>query len=74
MKRKGIATQLLERVCKDAADEGYDCVEAYPNKVYVNEFDGFMGPLELYEKMGFVMYNEHIGKYKECFIMRKTLG
>ena len=30
MKRKGIASQLLERVCKDAADDGFAFVEVYP--------------------------------------------
>lgn len=32
MQRKGIATKLLERVVKDAADEGFDFVESYVNK------------------------------------------
>ena len=35
MQRMGIATQLVERVCKDAAGEGFDYVEAYVNKEFV---------------------------------------
>jgi len=69
MKRKGIATKLLERVCKDAVDDGYDYVEAYPNKEFMNQFRDFMGPVELYKKMDFTLYDEK--EYK--FIMRKQL-
>ncbi|MGB8455283.1 MAG: GNAT family N-acetyltransferase [Anaerocolumna sp.] len=32
MKRQGIATQLLERVCKDAVQDGFDFLETYPYK------------------------------------------
>jgi GNAT superfamily N-acetyltransferase len=37
MKRQGIARQLLERVCQDAAQDGFDVVEAYPNKQFIDE-------------------------------------
>lgn len=44
MQRKGIATQLLKRVCKDAANEGFDFVEEMDNvagsKAAVIELDG----------------------------------
>ena len=33
MRRKGVATQLLERVCKDAVDDGFDFVEGYANAI-----------------------------------------
>ncbi|MDR1533063.1 MAG: GNAT family N-acetyltransferase [Clostridiales bacterium] len=69
MKRKGIATQLLERVCKDARDEGFDCVEAYPKKTFVNEFQDFMGPMELYKKFGFAVYDE----LEDIYVVRKPL-
>ena len=69
MKRKGIATRLLERVCKDATDDGFDFVEAYPNKEFIDVFHDFVGPLALYEKCGFV-----IGKETEHkIVMRKQL-
>lgn len=69
MKRSGIATQLLERVCKDAADDGYDIVEAYPNKKFVDVFQDFMGPIDLYKKCGFVVYDET----EQKIVMRKQL-
>lgn len=69
MKRKGIATKLLERVCKDAADDGYDYVEAYPHKTFINEFSDFMGPVELYKKYGFIIHEEKEHK----LVMRKLL-
>ena len=51
MRRQGIATQLLSRVCQDAADEGFDYIEAYPNKVYTNMYYDYVGPLGLYKKI-----------------------
>jgi len=67
MQRKGIATQLLKRVCKDAADEGFDFVEAYVNENQ-SALD-FRGPLAMYEKCGFTKYAEREGKV----VVRKTL-
>lgn len=32
MWRNGIAAQLLSQVCEDAIQDGYDCIEVYPNK------------------------------------------
>ena len=63
----GIAKKLLERVCEDAAADGFDCVEAYPNKAFSNT--SFMGTRSLYEKAGF---SEHavIGDF---VVMRKNL-
>ena len=51
VQRKGVAMRLLERVCKDAADDGFDFVEAYVNEVH-SAVD-FRGPLPMYEKCGF---------------------
>ena len=67
MQRKGVATRLLERVCKDAAYEGFDFVEAYVNKSIV-EHD-FRGPLAMYEKCGFIKYAEREDKA----VVRKAL-
>ncbi len=69
MKRKGVATQLLERVCKDAADDGFDFVEAYPNKRFINVFRDFMGPLEMYQKSGFTIQEE----MEDILVVRKHL-
>jgi GNAT superfamily N-acetyltransferase len=68
MKRKGIATKLLERVCKDAVNDGFDFVEAYPKKEFENDID-FLGPIEMYRKNGFVVFYET----EENYAVRKQL-
>lgn len=62
MQRKGIATQLVERVCKDAADEDFDYVEAYVNEKFTTPGDDFRGPLEMYLKCGFEKYAQREGR------------
>lgn len=69
MQRKGVATQLLERVIKDASDDGFDYVEAYIDKVVSDAGCDFRGPLKLYEKCGFSIYAEKDGKA----VVRKAL-
>ena len=49
-RRKGITKLLLERVCQDAVDDGFDYVEAYPLKEYTSEAKDFMGPADLFRK------------------------
>ena len=73
MKRKGIAAQLLERVSADAAADGFDYIEAYPSKRFVDEFRSFMGPLVLYERNGFVVCQEVKDKYTDIYVVRKQL-
>lgn len=53
MRRRGIAGMLLEKVCEDAGNDGFDAVEAYPIKEFINEQYDYMGPAKLYEKLGF---------------------
>ena len=67
--RAGIATKLLERVCQDAATEGFDFVEAYVNKDFTGTIHEFRGPLAMYEKCGFDIYAEQEGKV----VVRKAL-
>jgi GNAT superfamily N-acetyltransferase len=69
MRRKGITKQFLERVCQDAAQDGFDFVEVYPNKNYIDEAEDFMGPAELYIKSGFSVYHET----EQKLVMRKRL-
>ena len=69
MQRRGIATKLCERVCMDAAAEGFDFVEAYVNKVFIDEETDFRGPAKMYEKCGFIAYAENEDK----IVMRKKL-
>ena len=68
-KRKGIATQLLKRVCEDVANDGYDCVEAYPNKDFINVFRDFMGPADMYLRNGFTVFAE----FDDITVVRKSL-
>jgi GNAT superfamily N-acetyltransferase len=69
MKRKGIATMLLERVCQDAAQDGFTCVEGYPDKEPRDENIHFSGAAALYIKCGFTVHSETAGK----LVMRKSL-
>jgi len=69
MRRKGISALFLERVCEDAAREGFDFVEAYPDKEFIDEAAGFMGHVELYRKNGFSVHYET----EQKLVMRKRL-
>ena len=70
MRKKGIGTMFLEQICKDAAAEGYDYVEAYPR--HAGETDkpkDYNGPLKLYKKLGFEVHKT----YKYLNVVRKYL-
>lgn len=62
MQRKGVATQLLEQVCKDAAEEGFDFVEAYTNERNNHMDQTCRGPLSLYDRCGFDVCGEKDGR------------
>lgn len=52
MRGKGVASELLKSVCKDAKENSYNYIEAYPG---INE-DGsphYHGSYSMYEKQGF---------------------
>ena len=66
---KGIARALLNRVCADAAAEDYDRIEAYPVLREAREELDFTGPLQLYERAGFVRTAQH-GK---ILVVQKSL-
>ncbi|MBR4163317.1 MAG: GNAT family N-acetyltransferase [Solobacterium sp.] len=63
---KGIATQLLKRVCTDAQNQGYSFVEGYSTDK-TETVSAFTGPVHLYKKMGFTEYSQ-VGSAE---IMRK---
>jgi GNAT superfamily N-acetyltransferase len=69
MKRNGIAKQLLQYACQDAADDGYDYVEVYPEKESTDELKQFMGFVDMYKNMGFIIHAET----EQKFVMRKQL-
>ena len=56
--RKGVATRLLERVIKDATNDGFDLIETYPKTGFVSISRDFMGPAAMYKKFGFTVYLE----------------
>lgn len=58
MRRKGIATQLLKRICEDSSVEGFTYVEAYPGKAEKDIHRNYHGPYSLYEKCGFTLQKE----------------
>lgn len=70
MRGSGIAGLLLKRVCEDAAQDGFDFVEAYPNKEFINTEADCMGPVKLFEKLGFTASYEIAPK----LVMRKKLN
>ena len=59
----------MECRCQDAVDDGFDFIEAYPLKEYINEAKDFMGPAELFKKNGFTVHSETEDK----LVMRKLL-
>jgi ribosomal protein S18 acetylase RimI-like enzyme len=68
MRRQGIASQLLARVCQDAAEDGFDFLEAYPDKDTAKSED-FPGYTDMFKKLGFSLYHETNRK----LVMRKPL-
>lgn len=78
MRGKGVATALLRQVCADAEKDGFDFVEAYPNKDFINTEHDFMGPASIYEKLGFVPLYEvdagqQNGQLGQKLVVRKAL-
>lgn len=69
MQRMGVATKLLERVCHDAAADGFDYVEVYVNKDFTEGSDDFRGHPAMYEKCGFNIHAERESR----IVMRKAL-
>jgi GNAT superfamily N-acetyltransferase len=74
MRGKGIATELLNRVCFDAKAQGYTCLEAYPHLGESSTFVNHHGPYSLYEKAGFHLYKDINGSVIDGpVIVRKYL-
>ncbi len=70
MQRMGIAAALTERVCADAAADGFDCVEAYPQRAFVSVAGDFTGPAAMYRRLGFTV---HAQAEKDRVVVRKPL-
>ncbi len=67
--RQGVARRLLRAVCEDAKKDGFDYVEAYPQKDASIKWMQFMGFDELYKSEGF----EHYMELDDKFVVRKYL-
>jgi len=67
---KGIASQLLDRVCQDALADGYQYIEAYPHKGETDIYVNHHGPYTLYEKFGFDLHRH----MKRDSVVRKYLS
>lgn len=69
MRGQGIATAMLERAINDSKSDGYEFMEAYPNKEDTDMYYNYVGPLGLYKKFGFEPFTET----KWRLILRKKL-
>lgn len=67
--RQGVARRLLRAVCEDAGKDGFDYIEAYPQKDASIKSMQFMGFDELYKSEGF----EHYMELEDKFVVRKYL-
>ncbi len=65
---KGVAQSLLDRVCEDAAQDGYDCIEVYPfvDKQFEFQYHGTYG---MYVRNGFT----EIADLQYVKVMQKKL-
>jgi len=71
-RRQGVASALLDQVLRDAESEGYQAVVSFPiSRSERFEWD-YPGPLQMYEKAGFVKVSE--AQPDEVVVMRKELG
>lgn len=66
---KGVAQSLLDRICEDAAEDGYTYIEAYPFGDDKLEFQ-YHGTVRMYERNGFA----EAADLKYVKVMRKYLG
>ena len=69
IQRMGVATKMLEYICMDVLNDGYDFVEAYVNKNFDDVLNDFRGPLSMYQKCGFCIYSDKGGRV----VVRKQL-
>lgn len=66
---KGIASAFIERICQDGKLGGYVAVEGYAKVSQDSNIFDYQGPIELYEKFGFIQVAKENGQV----IMRKSL-
>jgi GNAT superfamily N-acetyltransferase len=62
MRRRGIGTQMFQKVSSDLGSRGYKAVEAFARTVDAPSDDipdWYTGPLEFFLKMGFKVLSQH---------------
>lgn len=69
-RKSGVATQLVQYACRDAARDGFDLVEAYPDKCFTTPSAAMRGPFAMYEKCGFSVLAEQGDKIVVQKILR----
>lgn len=68
--RQGVARGLLQAVCEDAKNEGFDYIEAYPYKDSSVKWMQFLGFDALYKSEGF----EHYEELEDKYVVRRYLS
>lgn len=66
---KGIASTILNKICSDYAEKGYEYIEAYPVKGDLSNAQQYHGPFSMYSKAGFTVEKD-IDRF---YIVRKSL-
>ena len=69
-RRRGVAKQLLQKICDDYSRKDYDYIEAYPGKGELSSEKHYKGPMELYNKFGFETKKEH----RSYYVVQKKLN
>lgn len=69
-RRKGIASLLLDRLCREYSQKGYEYLEAYPVKGEQTSARHYHGPFEMYERAGFEIFRE----LEKAYVVRKSLN
>lgn len=68
-RKKGVASQMLEAICNDYSNRGYEYVEAYPRKGELTNAKHYHGPMSMYMNAGFLLYRT----FSHYDIVRKEL-
>ena len=57
-RRRGVAGRLLDAVCRDLAEQGYQAVQAYPLKTDQIDEENYHGPLSMYLARDFAVIKD----------------
>lgn len=68
-RKKGVASQILDVICTDYLNLGYQYFEAYPRKGELTSAQHYHGPLSMYMKAGFSLHKA----FSNYDIVRKEL-